>query len=105
MIRPTGKKEAIPEQRDATIRRELVQILAGRQLPVGVLSKEIRKSEKEIYDHLEHLQRSGILVIIPAECGDCGYIFEHRARPRKPGKCPRCRGTHIEPPLFSVTPS
>jgi hypothetical protein len=103
VIRSTRKKEIIPEERCATIRRELVQLLEGRQLPVSVLSKEIRKPEKELYDHLDHLQRSGILVIIPAECGDCGYIFKHRARPRKPGKCPRCRGTHIEPPLFSIS--
>jgi len=104
MNRPPGKKESIPEERAATIRRELEQLLEGRQLPVSVLSKEIRKPEKEICDHLQHLQRSGILVIIPAACGDCGYIFEHRTRPRKPGKCPRCKGTHIDPPLFSVAP-
>ncbi|MBB5348454.1 transcriptional regulator [Desulfoprunum benzoelyticum] len=102
MIRPTRKIEFIPEQRDATIRQALVQLLEGRQLPVSVLSQEIRKSEKELYDHLEHLQRSGILVMVPAACGACGYIFAHRSRPRKPGKCPRCKGTHIEPPLFSI---
>lgn len=103
MIRRPGKRECIPEPRDATIRQALVQLLTGRSLPVSVLSKEIGRSEKEICAHLEHLQRAKILVIIPAECGDCGYIFDRRARPGKPGKCPRCKGTHIVPPLFSTT--
>ena len=95
-------KEIIPQERNATIRQELMRLLAGSQLSVSVLSKEIRKSEKEIYDHLEQIKRSGLLLIIPARCNDCGYLFEKRARPKKPSKCPKCKGTHIEQPLFSI---
>ena len=97
-------KEIIPKERNETIRQELMRLLEGNQLSASDLSKEIRKSEKEIYDHLEQIKRSGLLIIIPARCNDCGYIFEKRDRPKKPGKCPRCKGTHIEQPLFSIVP-
>lgn len=97
------KKEIIPRERSATIRQELMYLLAGRHLPVTTLSQEIHLSEKEIYSHLEQMQRTGILNISPARCCGCGYIFSKRNRLKKPGKCPRCKGTYIEQPLFSVT--
>lgn len=96
------KKEIIPQERNETIRQELVRLLEGRELPVGILSKEMRLSEKEIYAHLEQIKRTSALIIIPAECRDCGYVFAKRDRPKKPGKCPICKGTHIEQPLFSI---
>ena len=95
-------KEPVPPERHATIRQELLRLLEGRELPVSVLSKEIHLSEKEIYSHLEQLQRSGDLSIIPARCLDCHFVFAKRERPQKPGKCPKCKGSHIEPPLFSI---
>jgi transcriptional regulator len=96
------KKEFIPEERNETIRQELLRLLDGRELPVGVLSKEVRKSEKEIYEYLEQIGRTAALNITPAECRNCGYVFAKRHRPKKPGKCPICKGTHIEQPLFSI---
>ena len=95
-------KEIIPQERHETIRQELTRLLEDGELSVSELSKEIRLSEKEILFHLEQLRFSGALVIIPAECRDCGYIFAKRDRPGKPGKCPKCKGTHIEQPLFSM---
>jgi predicted Zn-ribbon and HTH transcriptional regulator len=102
MIGRKIKKEIIPQERNETIRQELVRLLEGRELPVGILSKEVRLSEKEIYAHLEQIKRTSALIIIPAECRDCGYVFAKRDRPKKPGKCPICKGTHIEQPLFSI---
>lgn len=97
------KPETIPEERDETIRKELIRLLEGRELPVGVLSKEVRESEKAIYEHLEQIKKSGALQIIPAECRSCGFTFDARGRVKKPGKCPHCKGTFIEEPLFTVT--
>ena len=95
-------KEIIPQERHETIRRELMRLLEDGELSVSALSKEIRLSEKEILYHLEQLRLSGALIIIPAECRDCGYVFVKRERVGKPGKCPKCKGTHIEQPLFSM---
>ncbi|KAB2890211.1 MAG: transcriptional regulator [Desulfobulbaceae bacterium] len=96
------KKETIPRERNLTIRQELMHLLAGQCLSVSLLSREIRLSEKEIYSHLEQMQRTGILNITPARCTGCGYLFAKRNRLKKPGKCPQCKGTHIEQPLFSI---
>ncbi|NIQ97700.1 MAG: transcriptional regulator, partial [Desulfuromonadales bacterium] len=71
------------------------------------LSQSCHQSEKEIIAHLEHLrlslrQQGKKLVIDPATCRKCGYAFDHRTRLAKPGKCPACRATSIEPPLFTI---
>jgi len=96
-------KEMIPQERYETIRQDIVRLLSQRKFSVSVLSKQIRKSEKEIYDHLDQIKKSAALRVTPAACNDCGYQFEHRERSKKPGKCPKCKSTHIEQPLFSMT--
>ncbi len=93
-------REKIPEERRLTIRQEIVRLLAAEDQDVGALSRAIGKSEKELYDHLAHLLRARALVIVPAECLGCGYRFERREKVKKPGKCPRCKGTHLRQPLF-----
>lgn len=63
--------------------------------------------EKEVYDHLDHVQSSGHdfrLVVEPSVCRSCGFVFGKRDRLTKPGKCPVCRGESISPPLFSLEP-
>ncbi len=63
--------------------------------------------EKDVPDHLEHLARSlgnagERLVLEPASCIACGYRFERRGRLSRPGACPRCRSTRIDPPVFRI---
>jgi hypothetical protein len=67
----------------------------------------LRISEREAYDHLEHIRRSmhkGAyqLVIRPALCERCGFTFRKRNRLKKPGRCPICRSESIAEPLFTV---
>ncbi|QGA53335.1 transcriptional regulator [Sulfolobus sp. E5-1-F] len=66
---------------------------------------DIRK-EKEIYDHLEHLARSSkrkgyILIMIPARCKSCGYIFNSE-KIKRPSRCPICKSEKIEMPKFLI---
>ncbi|MDP2645248.1 MAG: hypothetical protein Q8P24_09935 [Desulfobacterales bacterium] len=79
-------------------------MLIGGKYSSGSLSKIIGESEKEIYDHLAELKKSGVLIVDPAECRKCGFVFEDRERVKKPGKCPKCKSTFIEAPLFSARP-
>ena len=95
-----SKQEVIPEERVITIRQELVSILGNGELTASGLSKMIGKSERELYDHLQRLFESRSIKIIPAECLKCGYVFRDRKKVKKPGKCPKCKGTYIQPPLF-----
>ncbi len=71
------------------------------------LSARVGISEKDVAGHLEHLQRSlraggAALDLLPAECLACGFVFKDRARLTRPGSCPECRSTRIDPPAFRI---
>ncbi len=97
-----SKQEKVPEERTAKIRQEVLRLVEYSELTIGELSREVGKSEKELYDHLQQLLGSKSLVIIPAECLKCGFVFEDRRKVKKPGKCPKCKGTYIQQPMFTV---
>ncbi|BDB99179.1 transcriptional regulator [Saccharolobus caldissimus] len=66
---------------------------------------DIRK-EKEVYEHLEHLAKSGkrkdyVLIMIPARCKSCGYVFRSE-KIKRPSKCPICKSEKIESPKFLI---
>jgi predicted Zn-ribbon and HTH transcriptional regulator len=72
------------------------------------LSGLVGISEKDVADHLVHLEMSlkaqGLrLDVLPASCIGCGFTFRERKRFTRPGSCPRCRSTRIDPPAFRVT--
>ena len=72
------------------------------------LSAAVSIPEKDVASHLEHVERSARargerLSVEPAICAGCGFRFQGRARLTRPGSCPRCRGTRIDPPLFSLS--
>ena len=71
------------------------------------LSREVGIKEKEVYEHLTHIARSlaakrSKLTIRPSECLQCGYVFKDRRRFTRPGRCPRCKSSHLQNPLFSI---
>ncbi|HXW69344.1 MAG TPA: hypothetical protein VEJ88_07015 [Dissulfurispiraceae bacterium] len=102
-----SKNPSIPSERPDTIRHEITAALKGATLTAKDISSQVRISEKEAYEHLEHIQKTlggihGLLLITPAECKKCGFIFKKRERLKKPGKCPVCHNEAIEPPIFSI---
>ncbi len=103
------KREQVPPSAPDTIRHELLSLLSERIFSAKELSGLIRISEKEVYDHLEHVRKSmhrgSRLVVTPAECRKCGFVFSKRERLRKPGRCPVCRAESIRAPLFSIEQS
>jgi len=98
------KKPFIPLERHETLRQKIISELAGRTLSAKDLSAEVLISEKEVYEHLEHIRKTvgKGLVITPSECRKCGFVFKKRDKLKKPGKCPVCRSELIEEPLFSI---
>ncbi len=63
--------------------------------------------EKDVAEHLGHLARSlphdgERLVVEAASCIACNYRFSDRGRLTRPGACPRCRSTRIDPPVFRI---
>ncbi len=97
-----------PIKETPTIRKQLIERLSAGTCGVRELSQELHQSEKELYAHLEHIERtlkSGgkRLVIEPAVCLSCGFLFEHRTRPQPPGHCPQCKKTRIRRPRYTIS--
>ena len=91
----------------STIRQEIMVLLSEGECGAKNISKIIRISEKEVYEHLEHIGRSlksqkMRLKITPALCLECGFKFEGRNRFTSPGKCPKCKGEHIQDPKYGI---
>ncbi len=71
------------------------------------LSTRARLREKDVTEHLSHLARSfehrgERLVVEPSGCIACGFVFRWRERLSRPGACPSCRSTRIDPPVFRI---
>ncbi|MFO7981950.1 MAG: transcriptional regulator [Desulfuromonadales bacterium] len=101
------KKPPVPSSRQTTIRRQIQDVLEQETLSARDISAAVGIPEKDVYGHLEHLQRSlqrenRRLDVTPAQCRKCGFVFTKRNRLSRPGKCPICRGESIEEPLFEV---
>lgn len=100
----------VPAERHETIRKEILSLLINQTLSAKDISVMVHISEKDVYEHLEHIERSthktgGHLNVIPAECLKCGFIFRKRERLKKPGKCPVCHEEKIREPLFGTRSS
>ena len=101
------KKPFVPADRRETIRRQIASLLEKEKLSAKDISGETGIAEKEVYQHLHHIQKTvgrknRNLVITPAVCKKCGFVFAKRVRFKKPGKCPICRGESIEEPFFCI---
>ena len=84
-----------------------MELLSAGTCGVRELSQELHQSEKEIYEHLQHIERSlhpggKRLVIEPPVCLACGFVFTGRTRPQPPGHCPQCKKTHIRRPRYTI---
>ena len=90
-----------------TIRQEIAERIEGEPMGVRELSQDLQIQEKEIYLHLEHIAKTARaagkkLSVIPASCLDCGFLFRDRKKLTPPGHCPKCKGTHIQRPLYEI---
>ncbi|MFH0825598.1 MAG: hypothetical protein V2B18_22820, partial [Pseudomonadota bacterium] len=63
--------------------------------------------EKEALEHLTHVVRSAdnsfTVIVEPARCLKCDFLFKKRERLTTPGKCPICRSEHISDPAYRLT--
>lgn len=90
-----------------TARARLRDLLLAGPATARELSEAASLREKDVVDHLEHLERSARgrgekLVLEPASCIACDFVFEDRKRLAKPGKCPSCGSTRIDPPRYRL---
>lgn len=91
-----------------TIRQQIIVLLSDKEMDARELSQAVGIREKEVYEHLPHIDRSAAaqkkkLVIRPVRCLGCGYIFKNRKRFTRPGRCPRCKKSHLEGPKYRIS--
>ena len=90
-----------------TIRQQMIDLLEEEKMGIRDLSQALKIKEKEVLEHLPHIERSvnslnKKIVITPSNCLACGFVFQDRKRFSRPSRCPRCRDTHIESPMFHI---
>ncbi|MBW2491232.1 MAG: transcriptional regulator [Deltaproteobacteria bacterium] len=90
-----------------TIRKEIMLLLGDKEMSARGISSAVGIGEKKVYAHLFHISRSvkhqgKKLIIKPAECLGCGYVFEKRKRFTRPSRCPICKSEYIQNPMYRV---
>ena len=91
-----------------TIRQQMIALLIDREMDARELSQTMGIREKEVYEHLPHIARSVAaqkkkLIIRPVRCLACGYVFKERRRFTRPGRCPRCKKSHLDEPKYRIS--
>ena len=91
-----------------TVRQKIIELLSDGEMDARELSREVSVREKEVYEHLAHIARSLAargqkLVVNPAQCLSCGYVFKNRQRYTRPGRCPSCKNSHLLSPSFYIS--
>jgi len=102
-----ARKPPIPPVDRETARHQIRTLLEEGPHTAKEISSVIRRPEKEIESHLEHLRKSlhaegRRLAQVPAECRGCGFLFRKRERLKSPSRCPLCKGESISEPSFRV---
>ena len=85
----------------------LTDALRDRALDAHELSYLVSIREKDVAEHLEHIERSLArtgerLVVEPAVCQECGFGFKKREKKTRPSRCPKCQSERITAPRFRV---
>jgi predicted Zn-ribbon and HTH transcriptional regulator len=94
-------------EKDQTNRQRMIDLLSQQVMDVRDLSRALGIREKEVYEHLTHIARSvaaqgKALIIEPARCLVCGFVFKERKRYTRPSRCPCCKKSHIDRPLYRI---
>ncbi len=96
-----------PPSRSSTARQRIFNILKATQEPLSAkdISFLAHVSEKDVHIHIDHLRRSAKsgtyrLEMVAAHCLACGFEFAKRERATSPGRCPLCKSSRVNPPLF-----
>jgi len=89
-----------------TDRQRLSDLLLRGPFTLQEISQEMGLSTKDVLLHMAHVRRSvrppRQFILEPAACLRCGYRFKDRSRLNPPGRCPRCKSTHIQDPKYEI---
>jgi transcriptional regulator len=93
---------------NGTTRQRIIHLLSEEESTARDISKRLGIREKEVYEHLAHISRTMTargkrLKIAPFACLSCGHVFRERGRFTRPSRCPLCKYSRIEMPVYKLT--
>jgi predicted Zn-ribbon and HTH transcriptional regulator len=102
----TSRDDGVPA-RGETVRQAIREALSGASLSAHEISEVVGIKEREVAAHLASIERSAKhhgerLVVEPARCEPCGFVFQNREKLTAPSRCPKCKSERIHPPRFRL---
>lgn len=91
----------------STVRARIADALRADQLTAREISERASVREREVAEHLRHLEYSlqhggEHLHTSAPHCIQCGFEFKERERHSRPSRCPACKSERISPPRFKI---
>ncbi len=95
-----------------TRREAIAELLERTSYPMNIddicQALDIRQ-RSGVHEDLEHIARSlkaqeKELLVQPARCAKCSFVFKVATSAKKPSKCPKCRSEWIIPQGFLIRP-
>ncbi len=90
-----------------TVRQQLIALLCEDTYDARELSQSVGIREKEVYEHIPHIERSlgpqgKKLETIAPHCIACGFSFKKREKAGRPSRCPKCKSERIGNPRYRI---
>ncbi len=88
-----------------TRRQELIKLLEQGEWSLQHLANHFKLSVAELLPDFYHIKRTikpRQIVVKPAVCRNCGYVFRERSKISKPSKCPKCKSEWIESQRYTI---
>jgi len=93
-----------------TRRETIAELLERTEYPLTaeeICEKLDIKKRSIVYEDINHISKSvksenKELLIRPASCGKCQFVFKGRKTAKAPSKCPKCRSEWILSPAFLI---
>lgn len=82
-----------------------MEILQQNKQSAQQLANYFQVQLKDILEDLGHIEKSikpRKLMVTPAYCKSCNFVFKERSKVSKPSKCPRCKSEWIEAQMFFI---
>ena len=94
----------------STRRKRIAKMLEETEYPLTAedICKEFDIKDRSIvYKDITHISKSiknesKELLVQPARCGNCDFVFKVKGTAKRPSKCPKCRGQWIISPGYLI---
>jgi predicted Zn-ribbon and HTH transcriptional regulator len=93
---------------ELTDRQRIMQAIENIPCSARDLARQLAMPERHVEEHLAHIVRSLAndktrrLLMEPAVCEHCEFVFKSRSRLTRPSRCPRCQSERIAAPRFAI---